>query len=39
MQGTFPYMATDFLSPETKGLGHTVRHDLESFFWVLWVVC
>lgn len=39
MQGTFPYMATDFLSPEKKNTHHTVHHDLESFFWILWIVC
>lgn len=38
-QGTFPFTATELLSPDgLKGrVRHTAHHDLESFFWILWV--
>lgn len=40
-QGTFPFMASELLSKGgMKGnVTHRVDHDLESFFWVLWVIC
>ena len=39
IQGTLPYMAVDFLSLEGGPTQHTVHHDLESFFWALWILC
>ncbi|KAF8123969.1 hypothetical protein EV363DRAFT_1133515, partial [Boletus edulis] len=35
--GTLPFMAADFLSGGPTQ--HAVRHDLESFFWALWIIC
>ncbi|KAF8133440.1 hypothetical protein EV363DRAFT_1162332, partial [Boletus edulis] len=39
--GTFPFMAGELLSDDgRKGkVIHQVHHDLESFFWVLWIIC
>lgn len=41
LQGTLPYMATDLL--RTLGLPdrpmHSICHDIESLFWVLFYVC
>ncbi|KAG6369150.1 hypothetical protein JVT61DRAFT_1409 [Boletus reticuloceps] len=40
-QGTFPFMAGELLSDDgRKGkVIHQAHHDLESFFWVLWIIC
>ena len=39
IQDTLPYMAADFLSSAGGPTQHAVHHDLESFFWALWVIC
>ncbi|KAG9317528.1 hypothetical protein JVU11DRAFT_1734 [Chiua virens] len=36
--GTFPFMAAELLS-DKPDLQHTIQHDLESFFWLLWITC
>ena len=40
-QGTFPFMASELLSSKGRNgkIIHQVHHDLESFFWVLWIIC
>ncbi|KAI6112918.1 hypothetical protein F5141DRAFT_1002968 [Pisolithus sp. B1] len=38
LTGTFPFQAAVLLSPlDTTVQG--VHHDLESFFWVIWIIC
>ncbi|KAH0825666.1 hypothetical protein J3R83DRAFT_11708, partial [Lanmaoa asiatica] len=39
--GTFPFIATELLSYDgSRGLiAHQSHHDLESFFWILWMIC
>jgi hypothetical protein len=43
MTGTLEYLAIEILEggldPKTAGIGHTYRHDLESFFYVFLSVC
>ncbi|KAF8123388.1 hypothetical protein EV363DRAFT_1356298 [Boletus edulis] len=38
--GTIPFMATKLLRPDGHEgkISHSVHHDLESFFWVLWSI-
>ncbi|KAI0761571.1 hypothetical protein BD413DRAFT_616947 [Trametes elegans] len=37
--GTYYFMAMDLLHPQSEGMLHEPRHDLESFIWVLlWIV-
>jgi hypothetical protein len=37
-QGTLPFMSTELLLSQ-QPVEHSVKHDLESFFWVLLFVC
>ncbi|KAI5993338.1 hypothetical protein EDD15DRAFT_2167325, partial [Pisolithus albus] len=38
LTGTFPYQAAELLSPSDTTV-QGVHHDLESFFWLIWIIC
>ncbi|KAF9219085.1 hypothetical protein BS17DRAFT_672814, partial [Gyrodon lividus] len=41
LTGTFPFQACEIINvyDEEKAPDHHVHHDLESFFWVVWLIC
>lgn len=37
-KGTFPFQAAELLQPKVH-VSHKLNHDLEAFFWVIWIIC
>ncbi|KIM55520.1 hypothetical protein SCLCIDRAFT_95581, partial [Scleroderma citrinum Foug A] len=36
--GTFPFQAAELIQPPVQ-VPHRLNHDLEAFFWVIWIIC